>query len=127
MNKEEALKIYATEGATAAASAAGVTTRTIRRWGAAAGINSGYVAEPTVPCPSVAAYARGCRCDGCRDANRVRQAEGNADRKKRLASGQTSVIHGRVSTYGNWSCRCGECSAAWSAYLRQKKNGPKGP
>jgi hypothetical protein len=39
----------------------------------------------------------------------------------RTAAGEmpASVVHGRASTYGNWSCRCPECCAAWSLKMRK--------
>lgn len=42
----------------------------------------GYT-PPLIPCPSAAAYTRGCRCDGCCEAKRKRTRDSN--RKVRAA------------------------------------------
>ena len=34
-------------------------------------------------------------------------------------------IHGRLSTYTEWNCRCGECRAAAAAYKRKYRAGRK--
>lgn len=44
----------------------------------------GYTGKITSPCPSAAAYNRGCRCQGCRDAHTKRNL---ADRRKRRGTG----------------------------------------
>ena len=60
----------------------------------------------------------GCRCDGCRNANRVYQQALVARRKAGGVPGH--VPHGRPSTYTNWSCRCVECRAAWRVEMRRQ-------
>ncbi len=59
-------------------------------------------------------YARGCRCNECREAHRVYTA---ARRKAALAAGTLS--HGRRSTF-DAGCRCPKCRATRQiAYLRE--------
>lgn len=67
-----ALDVYQRDGATAAAEAAGVTTRTVFRWAREAGVSSGWE-NPSGPQTSHGTLTRytahGCRCDDCRAAN----------------------------------------------------------
>ena len=49
----------------------------------------------------------GCRCDACREANRLYHYSLMED----LATREPRV-HGSVSTYRNWSCRCAACLEA---------------
>ena len=64
-----------------------------------------------IPCPSAAAYNRGCRCEGCIGAKRVRwrseyyahpdrvgRAKANADRRRERQANQTTRV-------GCWWCR----------------------
>lgn len=120
--REEVLKVYAESGATAASEIANVSKRTVQRWAAKEGIKSGYEPEIIRPCPSAAAYARGCRCDGCKGANREVQREVKARRIARFRdpSGKTKIKHG-VSGYSNWDCRCEVCRTKWSGYLRARR------
>lgn len=56
-------------------------------------------------------YAKGCRCDACRNAHRIDAAE----RRVRWSSnsvGADRAGHGKASTYRNYGCRCTACSAA---------------
>lgn len=57
-------------------------------------------------------YARhGCRCDECREANRL------AQRRKRARDKPTPEhVHGTKSGYSYYRCRCVECLRAWKAY-----------
>ena len=32
-----------------------------------------------------------------------------------------AMTHGRLSTYNNYVCRCGECRAANAAYMRRRR------
>lgn len=121
---EEVLEVYAESGASVAAEFAGVSKRTVQRWAAANKIESGYEPTWTVPCPSPAAYNRGCRCDGCVQANRELQREIKARRIARFRAGKTKIKHG-VSGYSNWDCRCDKCRAAWSKYLRERRKARK--
>jgi hypothetical protein len=118
--REKVLEVYAESGASAASEIAGVSKRTVQRWAALEGIESGYEPKIIVPCPSAAAYARGCRCDGCKEANREVQREIKARRISRFRSGKTKIKHG-VSGYSNWDCRCPDCRSAWSEYLRERR------
>jgi len=123
-DRETILRVYAEKGATAAAAIASVSKRTVQRWAASEGIGSGYEPKIIVPCPSSAGYARGCRCDGCKEANREVQREIKARRIARFRSGKTRIKHG-VSGYSNWDCRCPECRSAWSEYLRERRKDRK--
>jgi hypothetical protein len=118
--RERVLEVYAESGASAAAAIAGVSKRTVQRWAAAEEIESGYEPKIIVPCPSAAAYARGCRCDGCKEANRDVQRAIKSRRIARFKSGVTKIKHG-VSGYSNWDCRCPDCRSAWSEYLRERR------
>ena len=124
LTREEILKIYATEGATVAARSASVSTRTIQRWAAQEGIETGWEPQPTLGHNTVACYLRGCRRPGCVEANRQNNREVKERRIKRFRAGKVQIKHG-VSGYSNWSCRCGECTSAWSAYLRDRRNRAK--
>jgi hypothetical protein len=125
IDRAEVLKVFADQGAAAASELAGVSRRTIQRWAAVEGIRSGYTAPIIRECPSAAAYARGCDCDGCKEANREQQRQVKA---RRVAYFQehgtkrdgTPIPHG-VSGYSNWDCRCEVCRPAWSAYLREHR------
>ena len=70
----------------------------------------------TAPVPS-SRYAYNhykCRCDECRDANRLVQRATVADLRARLADEFDNLPHGDVSTYDNWGCRCVPCAEAKS-------------
>lgn len=118
--REEIIELYAAEGATAAAEAAGVSKRTVQRWAAKADVHSGYENPILRPCPSAASYQRGCRCEGCVEANREVQREIKARRVAKLRAGRAVIKHG-VSGYSNWDCRCAKCRSAWSKYLRDRR------
>lgn len=61
-----------------------------------------------IPCPSVAAYKRGCRCEGCRRANAdyARMRYRPTERRKR------EPVHGTYNEYNNHKCRCDLCREA---------------
>lgn len=61
---------------------------------------------------SYSRYKQGCRCDDCRNANCIRQAEANHRRHQRLIAGEVFPPHGCWSTYCNYGCRCEQCRAA---------------
>lgn len=69
-------------------------------------------------------YKNGCRCEQCREANRVYQAAATA---RRAADPTAADIagHGRASTYSNYLCRCDACRAANAvasqAYRQRRK------
>lgn len=121
LSRAEALKVYATEGASAAAEAASVSTRTIQRWATAEGITSGW--EPPIlrGHGTAACYVRGCRKAECVEANRISNREVKERRVARFKAGKVKILHG-VSGYSNWDCRCAECRVAWSTYLRDRRN-----
>ena len=53
-----------------------------------------------------------CRCDYCRATN-ARYHRGFRSRYRN----PTTLRHGHRSTYVNYLCRCGDCSAANREYL----------
>jgi hypothetical protein len=57
-------------------------------------------------------YMGGCRCDDCREAQRVHTAE--------LRRRGDAPRHG-VSGYKNYGCRCATCTAAHTAYCRERR------
>lgn len=80
-------------------------------------------------------YTRGCRCDGCREANRVYITAWN--RKRGVKPQKLGRTHGKVATY-TWGCRCEACRRAnterkrrwlakpenrarWNAYQRSRR------
>lgn len=70
---ERALAIYAQQGATEAARYAGVSRRTIIRWGRRAGVQSGYApAKQHFEHGTTSRYTQGCWCADCRAANAAR-------------------------------------------------------
>lgn len=122
VDREEVVKLYQEIGAAAAARQVGVSRRTVQRWARAAGIQSGGW-EPVhrrKPCPSAAAYSHGCRCDGCKLANREAQRATKQRRVERYRNGRRDIKHG-VSGYSNWDCRCEVCRTAWSKYLKDRR------
>lgn len=52
----------------------------------------------------------GCRCDVCREGNRLRCRATKADRKTR----PQDIPHGTMTAYWNWNCRCAECRVVGS-------------
>lgn len=69
--------------------------------------------------PSLYAYLKKCRCTPCR----VMWNERARLRKQERASRPLPehVKHGTVNAYVNYVCRCDECSAAMSAYNRERR------
>lgn len=84
-------------------------------------IRRGVAAKPLLDPESVKQY-RGCRCEECSKARRLRDREAKASRRRRLAT--SDVPHGRSTTYSNWLCRCAPCTKAWrlkiADYRRRK-------
>ncbi len=119
---DKILEMYETEGATPAAKMAKVSKRTVQRWASDAGMKSGFdpASRITTTCPSSAEYGRGCRCDGCKEAQREAQRAVKQRRIKRARTGRVQIPHG-VSGYSNWDCRCPTCRGAWSQYLRSRR------
>lgn len=58
----------------------------------------------------------GCRCDLCREANRLRVQRRRRERKPEDYKGK----HGTASVYGNWNCRCEPCSEAHKAACKRQ-------
>jgi hypothetical protein len=65
-------------------------------------------------------YAKGCRCDDCREAQRKRCAEQRARRAADPTSADRAG-HGKASTYKNHGCRCPACSKANTAAVNDFK------
>ncbi|MBC2903194.1 hypothetical protein [Streptomyces cupreus] len=65
-------------------------------------------------------YKQGCRCNACREANRLYQ---NAANKRRAANPALAdrAGHGSPSTYINYACRCDACKAANTRRLRAQR------
>ncbi|MEV8396334.1 hypothetical protein [Streptomyces niveus] len=59
-------------------------------------------------------YLKGCRCDDCREAQRLRGIAQRA-RWSQDPSAADRAGHGKPSTYKNYKCRCQPCSKANSA------------
>lgn len=59
-------------------------------------------------------YGKGCRCDDCREAQRVHGIEQRA-KWARDPEAADRAGHGKPSTYKNYGCRCEPCSKANSA------------
>ena len=59
-------------------------------------------------------YRQGCRCDACREANRLYHAEWRAT-SRRDPSRADRAGHGKPNTYRQYGCRCDACRAANSA------------
>jgi hypothetical protein len=114
------LEVYADRGLAAAAEATEASPRTIQRWAQVAGVVSGWEPPDLVPCPSPAAYNRGCRCDGCIAANLEEGRVVKARRVKRGKTGKAEIPHG-VTGYNNWNCRCEACRTEWMAYMRERR------
>jgi hypothetical protein len=59
----------------------------------------------------------GCRCEVCKRVNAERCSR---RRKERDPSKLPPERHGKISTYSNWNCRCGECTEAWNTYQNKR-------
>lgn len=92
----------------------GVIQRTLCRWRKEWGIPSPeWSNRREVECGTYPSYEQGCRCEGCRDANRIRGTRQNRKRYQRVKeSGLPAHIPHGASAYVNWGCRCEVCSAA---------------
>lgn len=66
-------------------------------------------------------YQAGCRCERCREANRVRHAAQRADRRARGGLPPGDSRHGTHTGYTNWCCRCDPCRAAGSDLNRRTR------
>lgn len=67
-------------------------------------------------------YIRGCRCEECTEANRLRCKAQYEHRVKLLARNHDVVEHGLDSTYTNWGCRCTPCTEAHSERMRSPEH-----
>lgn len=87
-------------------------------------------------------YRQGCRCDDCRAAKTREQRKWRADNPEKVYRGAKALrdrkradpslipehVHGTENGYGNYKCRCDECTRAWSAasiarYRRRREKG----
>lgn len=89
-----------------------VNIRTIERWRKRLGIASQW--KPVRGTShGVAGYTRGCRCDVCREANRLQAAEWRRSVRARVAElGLPRGVDHGLNAYGNYGCRCDVCKAA---------------
>lgn len=76
------------------------------------------VEQVSCAAPCISGYHAGCRCAGCRAASRDAQRRIRRDRLDRVIP---AGIHGKKSTYENWSCRCRECSRAVKRYALSRR------
>lgn len=67
-------------------------------------------------------YRRGCRCEECREANRVHMAASRARRVQRGKEDPSLIPHG-LGGYRNWGCRCETCTWANSTELKERGRG----
>lgn len=92
----------------------GISVATVRRLVRKAGgltrppgCPPGLKLPPRSPCPSTAAYKRGCRCDGCTEA------EAEAMKQYRAAARALGPAqHGSAKGYTYYGCRCDDCRTA---------------
>lgn len=70
---------------------------------------------------SVSTYNDGCRCDDCREANRIEQRRTDANRRASWTGDHPEGKPFSVSTYDNWGCRCDECTAVHSEKCRRNR------
>jgi hypothetical protein len=66
--------------------------------------------------PSAYTYHR-CRCEVCREGNRLRMRQLMLNRSERTVA----APHGTVSGYTNWKCRCAPCKKAGSENNRRTR------
>lgn len=59
-----------------------------------------------------------CRCDECREANRIRVARRRNERRAEPKA-PDDPRHGKSTFYSNHGCRCEKCTAAWSAECKR--------
>jgi len=71
---------------------------------------------------TVSGYRRGCRCRACTTANSDYVQQARVERAVRLQLDPSLVVHGSVSTYDNWMCRCPDCAEAQKLRLRRLRN-----
>lgn len=60
----------------------------------------------------------GCACKDCLDGWKAVERRKHKKRARDLEEGKVKVTHGELSTYVNYSCRCGDCMRAKVAYNR---------
>lgn len=96
----------------------GVSDRTVLRWRTALGIPSCWAPE-RLGHGTTAEYARGCRCQSCKRANRDSHRVAVAKmRTAGLPDGDDR--HGTFAAYSQWGCRCDKCSAAGARRNREQ-------
>lgn len=55
----------------------------------------------------------------CITCARARQREKGRKRAELIKADPSLAPHGVLTTYSNWRCRCADCKAVWSAYMRE--------
>lgn len=112
-----AMHVYTTEGLAPAAAQAQVSSKTIRKWALAAGVEC-Y--KPPKKHGTRSTWWRGCKCDVCREGMRAENKRRKAERIERFRAGLLNPVHGSTSTYCNYDCRCEPCRAAWSVLMAKR-------
>jgi hypothetical protein len=74
---------------------------------------------------SYTTYNRGCRCDDCREAWRIKYHQMHAIRAAQSATGHPDGRPVSYTTYRNWGCRCEGCRAAHVEKLRDSGAGAR--
>lgn len=76
-------------------------------------------ARGSVPHGDHIRYASGCRCEACKSA---RAEHGKTKRRAVGIEAKSPPSHGTASGYQKLKCRCPDCRAAWSHYMREYRN-----
>lgn len=81
------------------------------------------------PCGTPASYRRGCRCEKCREAWRLKAEQYRRQLGVPPNPHYGGLRHGTPSGYGYWGCRCAECRQGHALRMREylrKKGAEKG-
>lgn len=104
----------------------GVSIKTITRWRDSLGLASHWEPERH-GCGTPAAYARGCRCGDCRQAN-ARAHQKAVTKMCSVGLPDGDKRHGTYSGYTQWGCRCDACrrvnTERSNAYLTRSFGSP---
>lgn len=71
---------------------------------------------------SGAGYVRGCRCEECTEANRVRCLRRREERLALILANPELATHGKYTTYVNWGCRCDPCREAHRKHMKSPQH-----
>lgn len=78
--------------------------------------------RPIIHGGSGGGYVRGCRCEDCTEANRLRCKRRAEERRQLLLADPSLAPHGKDSTYTNWGCRCDECFLAHRERMQSERH-----